>query len=197
MQQSEKLFGLFPLQVLLLPGEKIQLHIFEPRYKQLIQDVTAQKTFFGILYTADGIEKKVGSLVQVKEINQVYPDGRMDITIYCLYNFYLTQFLPHYPEKLYSGGFVTLITPPKKPSSAKLKEAIKAYQRAIELPEDDEQLGLNGIAMLCCITTLDKLDFVLLCDNYKKCELFLVNALTVKMSILQQEDQKTDFFHFN
>lgn len=197
MNQGEKLFGLFPLQVLLLPGEEIQLHIFEPRYKQLIQDVTAQKTVFGIPFMVEGLEKKVGSLVQVKEVHQIYTDGRMDITVLCLYNFELSQILPHYPEKLYSGGFVNIIQTPKKPSTTVLKEAIKAYQRFIDIPEDDAHLTLNGIAMLCNLTTIDKLEFLLTCNNVKKCEAFLANALSVRMLIMQQEEQKIDYFHFN
>ena len=59
---------IFPLGIVVYPGEHLNLHIFEPRYKQLINECHEQKKSFGIPTV---IEKKIqdfGSLVQITEI---------------------------------------------------------------------------------------------------------------------------------
>ena len=70
---------LFPLNVVLFPGEELPLHIFEPRYKQLINECYQTKKPFGIPPFINGQVTEMGTLVQVLEISQVYEDGKMDI----------------------------------------------------------------------------------------------------------------------
>ncbi|MFZ0617768.1 MAG: LON peptidase substrate-binding domain-containing protein [Candidatus Acidiferrales bacterium] len=70
---------LFPLDVVLLPGMAMPLHIFEPRYKQMIGKCLADDTEFGmILATSKGIAT-VGCAAAIVEKVKDYPDGRMDI----------------------------------------------------------------------------------------------------------------------
>ena len=70
---------IFPLGIVVYPGEDLNLHIFEPRYKQLTKECHEQKRPFGIPTV---IEKKVqdyGSLVEVIEITKVHDNGELDI----------------------------------------------------------------------------------------------------------------------
>lgn len=76
--------GLFPLKVVVFPGEKLNLHIFEPRYKQLIRDVSDQKSSFGILPLIEEELRSIGALMRLRKIEQVYSDGRMDIKTECI-----------------------------------------------------------------------------------------------------------------
>ncbi len=76
---------LFPLPLVLLPNELLPLHIFEPRYRQMLKDVALDKNMFGITYfnpTEDFIEKpaagSVGCVAEVRE-TQTMPDGRSNI----------------------------------------------------------------------------------------------------------------------
>ena len=71
---------IFPLSVIVFPGENLNLHIFEPRYKQLITECFEQKKPFGIPAVVDKELKELGTLVEVSEIRKVYDDGKMDIT---------------------------------------------------------------------------------------------------------------------
>jgi len=69
---------LFPLNIVAFPGEEINLHIFEPRYKQLINDCLDNKTTFGIpSYVKSKID--LGTETEICSITKKYPDGRMDI----------------------------------------------------------------------------------------------------------------------
>src|SRR5687767_5843906 len=74
----------FPLPVVLFPGVPLPLHIFEPRYRQMLQDVKATNNFFGVSYLEDASEAEcpavghVGCLAELTE-TQTLDDGRSNI----------------------------------------------------------------------------------------------------------------------
>jgi Lon protease-like protein len=73
--------GLFPLGLVLLPGERIPLHIFEERYKELITECLDSSTEFGIvLADAQGV-RSIGTSAAVVEVLERFPDGRMNIVV--------------------------------------------------------------------------------------------------------------------
>src|SRR5207247_5114924 len=73
--------GLFPLELVLLPTEKVPLHVFEPRYKELIGECLAESRDFGlVLADADGL-RGVGTRAAVVEVARVYEDGRLDVVV--------------------------------------------------------------------------------------------------------------------
>ena len=98
---------IFPLSVIVFPGENLNLHIFEPRYKQLIAECFEQKKPFGIPAVVNKELKELGTLVEVKEIKKVYDDGQMDITTKGVKVFKVLELIKEVPEKLYSGAIVT------------------------------------------------------------------------------------------
>jgi Lon protease-like protein len=73
--------GLFPLELVLLPTERVPLHIFEPRYKELIQECLDLGTEFGLLFEDEDGRRKVGTRAGVVEVLQVFKDGRMNIVV--------------------------------------------------------------------------------------------------------------------
>lgn len=74
-----KRIPLFPLEVVLFPDEPLPLHIFEPRYRQMVHDCLAAHTEFGVvLARQDGIAP-VGCTAEIQEMVKRYADGRMDI----------------------------------------------------------------------------------------------------------------------
>jgi Lon protease-like protein len=70
---------LFPLDVVLLPGASIPLHIFEPRYRQMVKRCLDEKLEFGILLSLPKGLARVGCTAEILEVVQRYDDGRMDI----------------------------------------------------------------------------------------------------------------------
>jgi Lon protease-like protein len=70
---------LFPLNVVLLPGGDLPLHIFEPRYRRMVHDCIENKSEFGMLLVAPKGLVRVGCTAEVLEVAKRYPDGRMDI----------------------------------------------------------------------------------------------------------------------
>lgn len=97
---------IFPLGIVVFPGEALNLHIFEPRYKQLITDCFAEAKPFGIpTVLKDGLSER-GTLVEVKEIAEVYEDGKLDIKTAGVSVFRVLEVVKSIPEKLYSGAIV-------------------------------------------------------------------------------------------
>lgn len=97
---------IFPLGIVVFPGEDLNLHIFEPRYKQLITDCFAEAKPFGIpTVLKNGLSER-GTLVEVKEIAEVYEDGKLDIKTKGVSVFRILEVVKSIPEKLYSGAIV-------------------------------------------------------------------------------------------
>lgn len=88
------------------PGEHLNLHIFEPRYKQLITECSEQKKPFGIPTVIDNKVQDYGSLVVITEISKVYDNGEMDIRSQGERVFRILELIREIPDKLYSGAIV-------------------------------------------------------------------------------------------
>jgi len=74
-----KLIPLFPLEIVVYPFESLNLHIFEPRYRELIHDCFNEKKSFGIPYFIQDSPLKYGTIVELEMIAKTYENGRMDI----------------------------------------------------------------------------------------------------------------------
>lgn len=73
--------GLFPLGLVLLPGERVPLHIFEPRYKELVNECIDTDTEFGVVLLNSRGTRQVGTKAAVVEVLERYEDGRLDIIV--------------------------------------------------------------------------------------------------------------------
>jgi ATP-dependent Lon protease len=71
--------SLFPLNVVLFPGEILPLHIFEPRYRRMVRECLETKSTFGVLLSIQSRVAHVGCSAEILEVNKQYQDGRMDI----------------------------------------------------------------------------------------------------------------------
>ena len=96
----------FPLGIVVYPGEKLHLHIFEPRYKQLINDCKESGKPFGIPTVINNKVSDMGTLVTLKEIVQTYDNGEMDIRTEGLEVFRILEIIKSVPDKLYNGAIV-------------------------------------------------------------------------------------------
>lgn len=78
---SEPLLPLFPLEVVLLPGTPLPLHIFEERYKELVGKSISNKSEFGVVQAGEKGILNIGCTATVEKVIARYPDGRMDIIV--------------------------------------------------------------------------------------------------------------------
>lgn len=98
---------IFPLNIVVYPGEIVPLHIFEDRYIQLINDCFQPEKLFGIPSVIDEHINELGTAVRIKEIVKKYDNGRMDIRVEGLHIFRILEVIKSIPEKLYHGAIVT------------------------------------------------------------------------------------------
>ncbi len=104
----EKDLPLFPLNLVVFPGETLNLHIFEPRYQQLVREALATDKIFGIpSFVLNKIE--YGTEVRITKLEKMYEDGRMDIRTQGTAIFKVLDFVNPLPGKLYAGGTVELM----------------------------------------------------------------------------------------
>ena len=73
--------GLFPLGIVLLPTEQVPLHIFEPRYRELIAECIESEQPFGLVYADDDGLRRTGTLASVVEVVERFDDGRLNIVV--------------------------------------------------------------------------------------------------------------------
>lgn len=97
---------LFPLGLVVYPGEELHLHIFEPRYKQLIQDCATSGEPFGIPTVLDRRVTELGTLVRLRAITEVHENGELDIITDGLQVIQVVGPVQLAPHKLYSGAEV-------------------------------------------------------------------------------------------
>ena len=98
---------IFPLSIVVYPGEELNLHIFEPRYKQLITECKAANKPFGITPVINNHITELGTLVDIIELSKVYDNGEMDIKTKGNKIFRVLEEIKEVPEKLYSGAIVS------------------------------------------------------------------------------------------
>lgn len=97
---------IFPLSIVVFPEEELNLHIFEPRYRQLINDCHTQNKGFGIPVVINNEMKELGTLMKIKKIVKVYENGDMDIITQGQKVFRILEPIPEIPDKLYKGAIV-------------------------------------------------------------------------------------------
>jgi Lon protease-like protein len=76
---AEQLLPLFPLSVVLLPAMPLPLHIFEDRYKEMMADIIASHSEFGVVLAKDEGIVNIGCTASVINVLRKYPDGRLDL----------------------------------------------------------------------------------------------------------------------
>lgn len=96
----------FPLSIVVYPGENLNLHIFEPRYIQLINECIEQQKLFGIPVVLNGKVAEYGTLMEITEVVMRYEDGKLDIKTKGLSMFRILELLKEVPDRLYSGAIV-------------------------------------------------------------------------------------------
>ena len=95
---------LFPLKMVVFPDETLNLHIFEPRYKQLIRECEQNGITFGVPAYIDNKIMDFGTEISLVKVEKRYPDGEMDIKTRGVGVFKIQEFYRIAPNKLYSGA---------------------------------------------------------------------------------------------
>jgi len=140
---------LFPLNVVLLPGATLPLHIFEPRYRQMVRHCLDEKSEFGVLLALPKGIVRVGCTAQVTEVLKRYNDGRMDIITVGRSPFRITQLVnaDAYANDALLEGDVDFLDDRDARVDARLQsELTRLYEVCHTLVFDDYPRNIEGEA---------------------------------------------------
>lgn len=135
----ENLIPIFPLNLVLFPEERLNLHIFEPRYIELINHVEQSGTSFGIPPYLDGVLAELGTEVILESIEKRYENGRMDVKVFGIGIFSIQQVYDRFPKKLYSGATVEMLDVDLDPDPVKniqIMDLVKQLFTALHFEKD-------------------------------------------------------------
>ena len=190
---------IFPLGIVVYPGEQLNLHIFEPRYKQLINESYESKKPFGIPAVVDEKINEMGTLVQVKEISQVYDDGKMDIKTEGLQIFRMLEMIYDLPDKLYSGAIVNYPDNKEKGNRTLMQGIVKGIRELHKLlkiekifAKPDDELGTYDVAHHAGLTLQEEYELLELLhegqrQEYLKRHLIKVIPMLAEMELLKEK----------
>jgi len=122
------LLPLFPLEVVLLPGTPLPLHIFEPRYKEMIRECLNNEAPFGVIRALEQGIAEVGCTAEIITVTKEYPDGRLDLIAEGRKRFEVVELNE---ERSFLRAEVLLV--PDEPGAAAQEERIKAIQLHLEI----------------------------------------------------------------
>ncbi len=126
----DDLTPIFPLELVVYPGNDLNLHIFEPRYKQLIHDCADTKMPFGIPAVVNRAMGEFGTLMELVEITHLDAGtGEMDIRTRGLKVFRIERLAKLYPGKLYSAARVEYPGNELAGDPEKMREVVAAVKR--------------------------------------------------------------------
>jgi ATP-dependent Lon protease len=133
---------LFPLNVVLLPGAELPLHIFEPRYLAMVKDCLAEKSEFGVLLSLPKGLARVGCTAEIRAVVKRYDDGRLDILAVGLAPF---RVLDLFQDNPLLEGQVDYLEDRETAANPRLqRELIELFEACHTLIFDDYPKNLQG-----------------------------------------------------
>jgi hypothetical protein len=170
---------LFPLSLVVFPGEQLRLHIFEERYRQLAKECLDEKKTFGIPTVIDQTVASIATEVEIVALDKHYGSGEMDITTQGLRRFNVETFYRVSTDKLYPGGEIEFLSDQLDGSPSlqqeifqlleQLHEALGIQKNVAETPEEVQaylighHIGLTlkqEYQLLALNTEIDRLTFI-------------------------------------
>lgn len=188
---------IFPLSIVVYPGEDINLHIFEPRYKQLITECIASKKLFGIPAVIDNKLQDYGTLIRIQEVTTKHENGEMDIKTKGEKVFRVLEVIKEVPEKLYSGAIVTYPDNLERGNPELMRRVINSIRelhRLLNIQKDfkkeDELLTAYDVAHHIGLSIQEEYEILNLFDERQRQEYLKLHLAKVLPLVAQMEQLK-------
>jgi Lon protease-like protein len=142
------LLPLFPLDLVLLPSTPLPLHIFEPRYKEMISECLNRNEVFGIVRAKEGTVAEIGCTAEIVTVTKKYDDGRMDIVTQGRDRFEVMQI--NHERSFLQAEVLYLRDEPGVASPEEISKAVKLHSEIMTLagaePEDLSEIDKQQLA---------------------------------------------------
>lgn len=191
-----KTIPMFPLTILPIPGELVPLHIFEPRYKQLLQDAENADLSFGIYLNHTLNEVKIGALVKLESIIKRYPGGESDIIVKCIDIFFMDTMFRNFKSKMYPGGEVRFWKVDENELASARLNAL--FQEFLSKRKITRYQGLFNVFSMAQELSLDLSErYAFLMASAVNRERKLSSKIKFQMHLLDREEMSKDLYHLN
>jgi len=155
------LLPLFPLDLVLLPGTPLPLHIFEPRYREMISECLELSQHFGVLRGKEQELAEIGCTAEIITVTQKYPDGRMDIVTEGRARFEVIQL--NHERSFLQAEVLYLQDEPGVASPEEVAQATKLHGEIMTLagaePEKSSEIGAGQLSFHLAASLPLDLDF--------------------------------------
>ena len=166
---------LFPLKMVVFPGEEINLHVFEPRYKQLIRECEENGVTFGIPAFINDKIMELGTELKLLSIEKRYENGELDIKTAAIGLFRIDEYYTIAPQKLYAGADIIRLQEEdeREPTLnnkilVELKELFRILGIDKKLPETAEAFVTRDIAHHVGFSIEQEYEFLCLTSELKR-----------------------------
>ena len=130
--------GLFPLELVLLPTERVALHIFEPRYRELISECLQESREFGVVLQLDDGIAETGTRAAVARVLQILDDGRMNIVVEGRERFRVAEVTSG--RSFITAQVESVTDEPDEPDPETVERALALFSRLIDATESAAEL---------------------------------------------------------
>ena len=194
---------IFPLGIVVYPGENLNLHIFEPRYKQLITECQSQKKPFGIPTLIEDRLQDYGSLVELVEVSKIHENGEMDIKTVGSRVFRILEVIKDVPDKLYSGAIVNYPETNEEGNRELMKKvmnSIRELHKLLRVDKDfkktDEELKVFDVAHHVGLSLEEEYEMLHLLQERQRQE-YLKRHLTKVIPLVAEMEQLREKIKLN
>lgn len=191
---------MFPLNIVMVPGETRVLHIFEERYRELVADCVMNQAHFGIPYIKGDQLADYGVEVSISKIIQEHQNGEMDIEIKAIQPFKILKYTSVLKPKMYGAAYIEEYEDDTTSNRYKLfrsfKKLIKASKNK-EIPvETLTNVSVYKVAHLLDLTNDEKLQLISF-GTIKEKEDFLIAKIKLYMHMVKLEKEINGNFRLN
>jgi Lon protease-like protein len=194
MKTRQLTIPMFPLNMVLLPGETTKLYIFEERYRQMVDDCLENEASFGIPYIEKGKIQSYGCEVKISRVLKTYENGGMDILVESTGLFHLLEFSEVLRPKLYGAGLIEYLNSNQKILLNNLQDATVNYFSTIQNKIIDYETVANltvfSVASALQLTNPEKYRLI----SSPNQQLYLLNLLNFITHVINTEHQLKDRF---
>ena len=185
---------IFPLKIVVFPGEDLNIHIFEPRYKQLIAECFKEAKPFGIPCVINDKVGEWGTSVKVEEIVKTYDNGEMDIKTKAISVFNILEIIRSIPDKLYNGAIVNY--PQNNPTGRpdimnKVLDGVKQMHQILKITKQyakpEDQLTSYDVAHHCGLNIQEEYELLSLMHETQRQE-YLKRHLNKMLQMLNETE---------
>jgi Lon protease-like protein len=172
-------FPLFPLPIVALPTESVPLHVFEDRYRQMIEECLLTEQEFGIVWRSEEELKQVGCACEIEEVLERMEDGRLNILARGTRPFRLIE---RQDDLQYPAGVIELLADEQEPPDAEAAQAARELYAELVEEATDRQLEDDELQAMDAYRMAGTVEF----DPGAKQELLELRSENARMRLLAQ-----------